>query len=68
MNCRAHGQEKDLRDLLNVYQLWAHGMFPKGDFEGTIKRVETICRSRRMEVGSSLAFHSSAQRVSDGDL
>ena len=47
---RADEQEKDLRDLLNVYQLWAHGMFPKGDFEGTIKRVETVCRSRRMEV------------------
>jgi len=43
-------KHKDLRDLLTVYQLWAHGMFPKGDFEGTIKRVETICRTRRMEV------------------
>jgi len=46
-------KSKDLRDILTVYQLWAHGMFPKGDFEGTIKRVETICRTRRMEVSSS---------------
>lgn len=48
-----HVQAKDLRDILNLYQLWAHGMFPKGDFEGTIKRVETLCRGRRMEVRES---------------
>jgi len=31
--------------------MWAHGMFPKGDFAGTIARVENVCRTRRLEVG-----------------
>ncbi|ORY31033.1 replication fork protection component Swi3-domain-containing protein [Naematelia encephala] len=39
----------DLGALLNMYQMWAHGMFPKGDFAGTISRVEAVCRTRRME-------------------
>lgn len=30
--------------------MWAHGMFPKGDFMGTMQRVEVVCRTRRMEV------------------
>ncbi|RXK37489.1 hypothetical protein M231_05210 [Tremella mesenterica] len=47
---RGKGQEMaDLRDLLGIYQMWAHGMFPKGDFAGTISRVEKVCHSRRME-------------------
>ncbi|RSH92096.1 hypothetical protein EHS25_008508 [Saitozyma podzolica] len=47
---RGKGQEaKDLRDLLGIYQIWAHGMFPKGDFASTIARVEVVCRTRRME-------------------
>ncbi|WWC86980.1 uncharacterized protein L201_001861 [Kwoniella dendrophila CBS 6074] len=42
-------ETQDLTNLLNVYQMWAHGMFPKGDFQHTINRVEVICRSKRME-------------------
>ncbi|WWC59334.1 uncharacterized protein I303_101886 [Kwoniella dejecticola CBS 10117] len=42
-------ESQDLKNLLNMYQMWAHGMFPKGDFQHTINRVEVICRSRRME-------------------
>ena len=44
------GQAEDLRELLSMYQMWAHGMFPKGDFQNTIAKVETMCRKRRMEV------------------
>ncbi|WWD21436.1 hypothetical protein CI109_105921 [Kwoniella shandongensis] len=49
---KVHGKGReahDLRNLLNVYQMWAHGMFPKGDFAHTINRVEVVCRTRRME-------------------
>ncbi|OCF58894.1 hypothetical protein L486_03387 [Kwoniella mangroviensis CBS 10435] len=42
-------ETQDLKNLLNMYQMWAHGMFPKGDFQHTINRVEVICRSKRME-------------------
>ncbi|WVQ83388.1 hypothetical protein IAT38_005529 [Cryptococcus sp. DSM 104549] len=59
------GREKeDLRNVLNMYQLWAHGMFPKGDFAHTMLRVETECRSRRMESamkGFYDAFHPRAK-------
>ncbi len=51
-------QAADLRDLLGVYQFWAHGMFPKGDFASTIARVENVCRTRRMEVGRSLPLNT----------
>ncbi|WVQ97993.1 hypothetical protein IAU59_005113 [Kwoniella sp. CBS 9459] len=51
---RGKGNEaKDLRTLLNMYQMWAHGMFPKGDFAHTVNRVEVVCRSRRMEMAIS---------------
>ncbi|KAK8847346.1 hypothetical protein IAR55_005203 [Kwoniella newhampshirensis] len=49
---KVHGkgrETQDLRSLLNMYQMWAHGMFPKGDFAHTINRVEVVCRTRRME-------------------
>ncbi|KAK4687832.1 replication fork protection complex subunit TIPIN/Csm3/Swi3, partial [Tremellales sp. Uapishka_1] len=42
-------EHADLRNLLGTYQMWAHGMFPKGDFKHTLVRVETVCRTRRME-------------------
>lgn len=43
-------QAQDLKALLGVYQLWAHQMFPRGDFMGTVTRVENVLRTRRMEV------------------
>ncbi|WOO83793.1 Chromosome segregation in meiosis protein 3 [Vanrija pseudolonga] len=47
---RGKGHEtKDLRRLMDAYQMWAHGMFPKGDFAHTVQRVETVCTTRRME-------------------
>ncbi|TYJ51405.1 hypothetical protein B9479_008027 [Cryptococcus floricola] len=55
------GREKDdLRNLLHMYQMWAHGMFPKGSFAQTMDRTEKVCRTRRMESaigGLSDAFH-----------
>lgn len=54
---RGKGREADdLRQVLNMYQMWAHGMFPKGDFAHTMHRTETVCRSRRMEVGFLHSF------------
>ncbi|RSH86506.1 uncharacterized protein EHS24_004766 [Apiotrichum porosum] len=46
---RGKGHEvKDLNRLLDVYQMWAHSMFPRGEFLQTMQRVETVCRTRRM--------------------
>ena len=44
-------QAQDLKSLLSTYQIWAHRMFPRGDFMGTMGRVENVLRTRRMEVG-----------------
>lgn len=52
------GQTADLKALLEVYQIWAHRMFPRGDFMGTMTRVENVLRTRRMEVCTSVASHS----------
>jgi replication fork protection complex subunit Csm3/Swi3 len=49
-----HYQASDLRRLMSMYQLWAHGMFPKGDFESTVLKVENVCRKRRMDVSIHL--------------
>lgn len=43
-------QTADLKALMQTYQIWAHRMFPKGDFMGTMTRVENNLRTRRMEV------------------
>ena len=47
-------QAEDLANLMDVYQMWAHKMFPKGDFAHTIQRVEVMCRGRRMNVGFAI--------------
>ncbi|BEI86487.1 hypothetical protein CcaverHIS002_0607740 [Cutaneotrichosporon cavernicola] len=38
----------DLSRLMDTYQIWAHGMFPRGEFAFTIERTEKVCRSVRM--------------------
>lgn len=43
-------QEDDLRRLMNVYQLWAHQMFPAGSFKDTISQVEKLCKKRSIKV------------------
>ncbi len=43
-------QTSDLRRLMDTYQMWAHGMFPKGEFAYTIGRVEKVARTARMVV------------------
>ncbi|EJT52960.1 hypothetical protein A1Q1_00707 [Trichosporon asahii var. asahii CBS 2479] len=46
---KGKGREKeDLGLLVDMYTVWAHGMFPKGDFKYTIGRVEAVCRTNRM--------------------
>jgi replication fork protection complex subunit Csm3/Swi3 len=37
---------------MDTYQLWAHGMFPKGEFAYTIGRVEKVARTARMVVSA----------------
>ncbi|KAF9265431.1 Swi3-domain-containing protein [Marasmius fiardii PR-910] len=44
----------DLNRLLQVYQFWAHRMYPKSQFNDTVERVEKLCRSRRMNVKLSV--------------
>ena len=47
-------QAADLDRLMDLYQLWAHKMFPKTQFRDTIEKVERVCRQKRMLVGGSL--------------
>lgn len=50
---KGKGREKeDLGLLIDMYTVWAHGMFPKGDFRYTIGRVEAVCRTNRMIVSA----------------
>src|SRR5882762_10081140 len=44
------GQTTDLNRLLQVYQFWAHKMYPKTQFKDTVDRVEKLCHSKRMHV------------------
>ncbi|KAJ1309766.1 hypothetical protein OPQ81_006532 [Rhizoctonia solani] len=43
----------DLNRLMQMYQLWAHKMFPKMQFQDTVERVEKLCRTKRMHVALS---------------
>ncbi|QRV99984.1 chromosome segregation in meiosis protein 3 [Ceratobasidium sp. AG-Ba] len=43
----------DLNRLMQMYQLWAHKMFPKMQFNDTVERVERLCRTKRMHVALS---------------
>ncbi|KDQ17939.1 hypothetical protein BOTBODRAFT_544616 [Botryobasidium botryosum FD-172 SS1] len=40
----------DLSKLMQMYQLWAHKMFPKTQFRDTVEKVEKVCRSNRMNL------------------
>ncbi|KAG8743315.1 hypothetical protein FRC12_015083 [Ceratobasidium sp. 428] len=54
LNIKGKGHEmSDLNRLMQMYQLWAHKMFPKMQFNDTVERVERLCRSRRMHVALS---------------
>ncbi|GMK57949.1 hypothetical protein CspeluHIS016_0407830 [Cutaneotrichosporon spelunceum] len=41
-------ETSDLRRLMDTYRIWAHGMFPRGEFAFTIERTEKVCRSTQM--------------------
>ncbi|KAI0647088.1 replication fork protection component Swi3-domain-containing protein [Trametes meyenii] len=45
---------QDLNRLLNVYQFWAHKMYPHTHFSDTVQRVEKLCHSKRMNVALSV--------------
>lgn len=47
---------KDLDNLLSMYQIWAHGMFPKATFKDTVTRIEKVCHQRDLKVGSPEAI------------
>lgn len=40
----------NLSRFIEMTQLWAHRMYPKGQFSDTVERVEKLCHSRRMVV------------------
>ncbi|CAE6448955.1 unnamed protein product [Rhizoctonia solani] len=53
-NVKGKGHElSDLNRLMQMYQLWAHKMFPKMQFQDTVERVEKLCRTKRMHVALS---------------
>ncbi|KAL1694678.1 replication fork protection component Swi3-domain-containing protein [Schizophyllum commune] len=41
-------EAQDLNRLLNIYQFWAHRMYPRTQFNDTVERIEKLCHSRRM--------------------
>lgn len=47
-------QVRDLHRILDVYQMWAHTMFPKGQFMYTVGRVEKIARTAGVRVSNGL--------------
>ncbi|ESK94549.1 chromosome segregation in meiosis protein 3 [Moniliophthora roreri MCA 2997] len=47
-------EARDLDRLLQVYQFWAHRMYPKSQFSDTIERIEKLCHSKRMNVALSV--------------
>lgn len=65
---KGKGREReDLGLLVDMYTVWAHGMFPKGDFRYTIGRVEAVCRTNRMIV-SAARMASATSRNTPPDL
>ena len=46
-------QLSDLNRLMNLYQFWAHKLFPKIQFSDLVERVEKLCHSKRMHVRKS---------------
>lgn len=47
---RLHG---DLTNLMKVYQLWTHQLFPATNFSDTVGRIEIVCKKRVMSVRSA---------------
>lgn len=56
-------QAANLAQVMEMYQMWSHRMFPKMQFRDTAERVEKLCHSRRMMVRTRAvtmlqSFHS----------
>ncbi|KXS17513.1 Swi3-domain-containing protein [Gonapodya prolifera JEL478] len=41
---------RDLSRLMNCYQIWAHGLYPKFAFTDAVDKIEKLCHERRMKV------------------
>ncbi|KAI9094890.1 replication fork protection component Swi3-domain-containing protein [Phlyctochytrium arcticum] len=57
MKFKGRGHEyEDLQKLMAFYQIWAHRLFPKLQFNSFITRAEKVCREKRLRifVGSML--------------
>ncbi|KAI0006154.1 replication fork protection component Swi3-domain-containing protein [Russula compacta] len=55
----------DLDRVLQVYQFWAHKLYPRTRFKETIDRVEKLCHSKRMQVARSV-WHDEAHGLVNG--
>ncbi|THH26470.1 hypothetical protein EUX98_g7723 [Antrodiella citrinella] len=52
---RGKGHEaSDLNRLMQIYQFWAHKMYPKNHFGENVQRIEKLCHSKRMGVAMSV--------------
>lgn len=58
-------EAKDLRKLLDYYQIWAHGMFPKANFRDAAIRVEKVCHERRLRVALSTWQEENRQKEAE---
>ncbi|RUS25653.1 hypothetical protein BC938DRAFT_471839 [Jimgerdemannia flammicorona] len=43
-------EAKDLRKLMNFYQIWAHALYPRVQFRDFVRKAEKTCREKRCRV------------------
>ncbi|CAE6452733.1 unnamed protein product [Rhizoctonia solani] len=68
LKIKGKGHElSDLNRVMQMYQLWAHKMFPKMQFQDTVERVEKLCRTKRMHVALSQWRDMDKPRDPEGD-
>ncbi|KAJ3295633.1 hypothetical protein HK104_002438 [Borealophlyctis nickersoniae] len=46
---KGHGVE-DLEKLMTFYNIWAHNLFPKMNFQDFVQKTEKVCRERRVRI------------------
>ncbi|KAG8969658.1 hypothetical protein FRC03_001530 [Tulasnella sp. 419] len=72
-NFRVQGKGHELSDLkrtLELYQLWAHRMYPKMQFRDTAERVQKLTHTKRMTVSLGVwkeEYHHGPKKEDDDD-
>ncbi|KAJ3327393.1 hypothetical protein HDU76_011885 [Blyttiomyces sp. JEL0837] len=45
-----HNELKDLKKIVNMYQLWGHNLFPSLKFRQFVEATEKLCRDKKMKI------------------